>query len=154
VEHELALRLASLLWRLGRSTTIETGLFEIQADHLSAFRQARQVQQASREPIHAMFGRAGSVSFDRDPAAHGITNATEAGPSFEPKSVEPAADSTAEVARCFLRLVNLPNYALDRLSRYEITLWRQVDQILAAFDTWIGENRSRKTATSLPGRRA
>jgi hypothetical protein len=29
-------------------------------------------------------------------------------------------------------------------------LWRQVDQILAAFDTWIGENRSRKTATCLP----
>jgi hypothetical protein len=26
-------------------------------------------------------------------------------------------------------------------------LWRQLDQILAEFDTWIGENRSRKTAT-------
>ena len=25
----------------------------------------------------------------------------------------------AELARCFLRLANLPNYALDRLSRYE-----------------------------------
>jgi hypothetical protein len=25
----------------------------------------------------------------------------------------------------FLRLANLPNYALDRLSRYEATLWRQ-----------------------------
>ena len=24
-----------------------------------------------------------------------------------------------ELARCFLRLCNLPNYALDRLSRYE-----------------------------------
>jgi hypothetical protein len=28
------LRLASLLWRLRRATTMETGLFEIQADHL------------------------------------------------------------------------------------------------------------------------
>jgi hypothetical protein len=26
-------------------------------------------------------------------------------------------------------------------------LWRRLDQILAAFDTWIGENRSRKTPT-------
>jgi hypothetical protein len=37
VERELVLRLASLLWRLRRATTIETGLFEIQADHLSNF---------------------------------------------------------------------------------------------------------------------
>jgi hypothetical protein len=37
----------------------------------------------------------------------------------------------------------------------KVMLWRQVDQILAAFDTWIGENRSRKNATTiLPGRRA
>src|ERR1700683_301745 len=35
VERELVLRLASLLWRLRRATTIETGLFEIEAEHLS-----------------------------------------------------------------------------------------------------------------------
>jgi len=33
-----------------------------------------------------------------------------------------------------LRLVNLPNYALDRLSRYEATLWRQAGRILFALD--------------------
>jgi hypothetical protein len=33
-----------------------------------------------------------------------------------------------------LRLCNLPNYALDRLSRYEAPLWRQVAQILFALD--------------------
>ena len=126
VERELVLRLASLLWRLRRATTMETGLFEIQADHLSGFRQARQVHPASREVVYALFGRADSGSFDRDPASHGITNETEAVPSSMPKSVEPAVHPTAEFARCFLRLANLPNYALDRLSRYEATLWRQV----------------------------
>jgi hypothetical protein len=40
-----------------------------------------------------------------------------------------------EFARCFLRLANLPNFALDRLSRYELTLWRQADQILFALDS-------------------
>jgi hypothetical protein len=45
VERELVLRLASLLWRLRRATTMETGLFETQADHLNGFRQARQVHQ-------------------------------------------------------------------------------------------------------------
>ena len=41
VERELVLRLASLLWRLHRATTIETGLFEIQANHLTEI-EARQ----------------------------------------------------------------------------------------------------------------
>ena len=81
-----------------------------------------------------MFGRADSVSFDRDPASHGITNGTEAVPSSVPESVESAVDPTADLARCFLRLTNLPNYPLDRLSRYEATLWRQVGQILFALD--------------------
>ena len=134
VERELVLRLASLLWRLRRATTMETGLFEIQADHLSEFRHARQVHPASREIVYAMFGRADVVGFDRDPASHGIANGTEAVPSSGPKSVEPAVDPAADLARCFLRLANLPNYALDRLSRYEATLWRQVGQILFALD--------------------
>ena len=30
----------------------------------------------------------------------------------------------------FVRLTNLPTYPLDRLSRYEATLWRQACQIL------------------------
>jgi hypothetical protein len=33
-----------------------------------------------------------------------------------------------------LRLANLPNVALDRLSRYEATLWRQASQILYALE--------------------
>jgi hypothetical protein len=33
-----------------------------------------------------------------------------------------------------LRLANLPNFALDRLSRYEATLWRQTGHILFALD--------------------
>src|SRR5436190_9260952 len=39
VERELVLRLASLLWRLRRATTIETGLFEIQADQLAGLKK-------------------------------------------------------------------------------------------------------------------
>src|SRR5438552_11359672 len=42
VQRELVLRLASLLWRLRRATTMETGLFEIQAQHIREFRQVRQ----------------------------------------------------------------------------------------------------------------
>src|SRR5580693_4861783 len=55
VERELVLRLASLLWRLRRTTTIETGLFKIQADHLSDFRKTHQISPASREIVYALF---------------------------------------------------------------------------------------------------
>jgi hypothetical protein len=71
---------------------------------------------------------------DLDPASHGITNGTKILSSSGPKSVEPGADPTADLARCFLRLANLPNFVLDRLSRYEATLWRQAGQILFALD--------------------
>ena len=132
VERELVLRLASLLWRLRRATMMETGLFEIQADHLREFRKTRQVRPASREIVYAMFGATDSVSFDHDSASYGFTNPTKAVPRSEPKSVETAPDPAVELSRCFLRLANLPNYALDRLCRYEVTLWRQVGQILFA----------------------
>src|SRR6185295_5401556 len=56
VERELVLRLASLLWRLRRATTIETGLFEIQAQQLNAFRQAREIGPQSRSLVYAIFG--------------------------------------------------------------------------------------------------
>jgi hypothetical protein len=46
-----------------------------------------------------------------------------------------ASDGPAvELAQCFLRLANLPNFALDPLSRYEAALWRQVAQILFSLD--------------------
>jgi hypothetical protein len=129
VERELVLRLASLLWRLRRATTMETGLFDIQADHLHEFRQARKAHPDSRTVVQAMFGRPDSVEANPDGGSHdSITDQTRAAPSPGAEPVDPAAD----LARCFLRLANLPNYALDRLSRYEATLWRQAGQILCA----------------------
>ena len=137
VERELILRLASLLWRLRRATTMETGLFEIQAEHLNEFRWARRAHPATREVVDAMLGRAAdAVTFGRAPTSHGdsVANRNELVPSSGPKAVDVAVDRSANLARCFLRLANLPNYALDRLSRYEATLWRQAGQILFTLD--------------------
>src|SRR5215470_4448332 len=64
VERELVLRLASVLWRLRRATTMETGLFEIQAEQLHGYRQNRQVLLDS-DIIHAVFRRG-----DSDTASH------------------------------------------------------------------------------------
>jgi hypothetical protein len=133
VERELVLRLASLLWRLRRATTMETGLFETQADHLNGLRQTRRLPPASQEVVYPNFGRADSNSCDHDPS---IAWVPELDNCAQPKSksVGPTFDTTVELARCFLRLANLPNLALDRLSRYEATLWRQAGRILYALD--------------------
>jgi hypothetical protein len=134
VERELVLRLASLLWRLRRATTIETGLFEIQADHLHEFRRSHQVRPASQEILYATFSRTDSVSVDHHTASYDVMETTEAigGPGLAP--VESAVTPAAELTRCFLRLANLPNYALDRLSRYEATLRRQLAQVIFSLD--------------------
>jgi hypothetical protein len=134
VERELVLRLASLLWRLRRATAMETGLLQIQAENLREFRQARQLPSHTQELLYAMFGRGEAGIFDDDLPSHESTNGAgtvhlnHAG--FQNHNVDP----TTEIARCFLRLANLPSAALDRLSRYEAGLWRQVGQILFTLD--------------------
>jgi hypothetical protein len=131
VERELVLRLASLLWRLRRATTMETGLFEIQANQLGEVKHPSQVRQGSREIVFALFGRADSGSFDQDPAHEGMAYETEDLLASIRKSQKTGA---IEVTRCFLRLTNLPNCPLDLLSRYEATLWRQARHIIFALD--------------------
>ena len=115
VERELVLRFASLLWRLRRATTMETGLFDIQADHLKGLESCNTIQPSSRQLLYALL----------EPRAL-------AGDNEVPTSAEHFAKRTIDFARCYLRLSNLPNYALDRLSRYEAILWRQVAQTLIA----------------------
>jgi hypothetical protein len=108
----------------------ESGLFEIQADHLNTVRRGRN--SSSRDVVYALFRPADVAAREQlmDHVADGIVSM----PDPPPKSVEPNVGHTVEFARCFLRLANLPNYALDRLSRYEATLWRQVRQTLLALD--------------------
>ena len=128
VERELVLRLASILWRLRRATTMETGLFEIQAGHLGDYRQHRELLLSSRDVIHAALrlpdsSNAAAISHS---AANKMETVTSSGKN--------AGSPAVKFARFFLRLANLPNFALDRLSRYEATLWRQGGRILYALE--------------------
>src|SRR3954463_13811314 len=65
VERELVLRLASLLWRLRRATTMETGLFEIQAEHLREFGRARNVQSEQGNVVVATLRQFSALDPDR-----------------------------------------------------------------------------------------
>jgi hypothetical protein len=133
VERELVLRLASLLWRLRRATSMETGLFEIQAEHLTECRKARDVSAASRRFGYSLFAQP-SVGPKNDSSVSPATGEPQTALPHDTRSADLMANPAGELARCFLRLANLPNFALDRLNRYEIALWRQVGQTLFALD--------------------
>jgi len=124
VERELVLRLASLLWRLRRATAIESGLFKIQAKHLLQFRQRRQAHEDRQKIIDTIHLNAvvndDELARDQDELASAI----------EPDPVSTRSNQSDDLTRSFVRLSNLPTYPLDRLSRYETTLWRQACQIL------------------------
>jgi hypothetical protein len=127
VERELVLRLASLLWRLRRATAIESGLFRIQARHLLQFRQRRQADKKRQKVIDSMYRDAVATEEDMRQDKDEPANRLDTVSSI----VEPA-DQSEDLTRSFVRLTNLPTYPLDRLSRYEATLWRQACQILFA----------------------
>src|SRR5262249_22545194 len=120
VERELVLRLASILWRLRRAITMETGLFEIQAAHLRKRQQSRELLADSRGVIHTL---------------------------LQQMKVDGAA---LDFAHCFLRLTNLPNFALERLSRYETSLWRQAGRVLYALDALNRRKPQERTRRSWP----
>jgi hypothetical protein len=127
-ERELVLRLASLLWRLRRATAIESGLFKIQARHLLQFRQKRQARQDRQITIEPTHQNAVTITDPVQPDLYDQTNDSDSGP----KSSLEHVDETDDLTRSFVRLSNLPTYPLDRLSRYEATLWRQACQVLFA----------------------
>jgi hypothetical protein len=121
VERELVLRLASLLWRLRRATAIESGLFKIQAMQLLQFRQRRHAYQSRQNTIDSMYQNAVA---NEDNMQHKLDADTGSQLTLE------LTGQSDDLTRSFVRLTNLPTYPLDRLSRYEATLWRQACQIL------------------------
>jgi hypothetical protein len=127
VERELVLRLASLLWWLRRATSIESGLFKIQAKHLLQFQQRKQAQQKRLGIIDRVYRNALATEEDIHQDDDETRRRTlDPGP---PSTVEPA-DPSNDLTHSFVRLSNLPTCPLDRLSRYEATLWRQACQLL------------------------
>jgi len=125
VERELILRLASLLWRLRRATAIESGLFKIQAKQLLQFRQRRPPHYDRQKVIDSMYQNAVAVEDD----VQKNQDELNCEPTVSTSTGSPA-DQFEELTHSFIRLSILPTYPLDRLSRYEATLWRQACQVL------------------------
>jgi hypothetical protein len=134
---ELALvhRLASLLWRLGRASAVETGLFEIQGEFLLPRPQGppHRPNQPGTLPTRTLAnghktvlgsnGRDDPRAIDQQPLS-----TTSTRPPLAPWSKSRA------IAQCFLRLSDLDPTLLDRAGSYEARLWRQAAQTIWTLD--------------------
>ena len=119
------------LWRLRRATTIEAGLFEIQAEHLSDLIKDRQFAPLPRQILCPIFSNHRFNPIRRH-QRRSLSGNWKWNIPVNDQALRPI--HLLDLARCFLRLANLPNCALDRLSRYEAALWRQVGQTLVILD--------------------
>jgi hypothetical protein len=120
VERELVLRLASVMWRLRRSTAVETGLLQIGKPALLPLDGC-----PDDEPVFSLIG--GQADNQKDGTA-ARQERDGAKPEVETPRLEKGVN--AEMALRFMRLAKFDNGALERLSRYETALWRQVAQLL------------------------
>jgi hypothetical protein len=131
IELALVHRLASLLWRLRRASAIETALFEIQGELLSARGQA-----PSREPSQPGTLATPTLAngHSKGPASNGRDNPRALNQESPVGVHTPAArtmwSKSRTIAQCFLRLSNLDPTLLDRVGSYEARLWRQAAQTI------------------------
>ena len=126
VERELVLRLGSLLWRLRRVTAIEAGLFNEQVRLLVPFRNVRQTYRERQSMIHSLRREVVEEGNERQDQ-----KASDRGLNDDLSSPADPADQFDGLTLAFVGLSNLSSYPLDRLNRYEASLWRQVRQILS-----------------------
>jgi hypothetical protein len=142
VEEELISRLTSLLWRLRRSTLIETILFQLQARLAQDQKEATQTGSDTTKPAIEVFYRllrspesfvhAQPTSNTPEHINH-RADARNARESPSPKFISPNP-SSPNPATIFLRLCNLNSFPIERINRYETALWRQVAQTLFILD--------------------
>jgi hypothetical protein len=131
IELALVHRLANLLWRLRRASAIETGLFEIQGELLSARRQ-----DPSRGPSQpgALQTATGANGHSKDPGLNGrddpLISDHDNSLSTTMRAAQGRWSKSRAIAQCFLRLSNLDPTLIDRVGSYETRLWRQAAQTI------------------------
>jgi hypothetical protein len=139
VERELTLRLASLLWRLRRAGLIETGLLHIPGELSSDKNQMHPHRKSDARLLSSAINFISAHANDAHNDHLGQT--ASAGTTNEQKSdANSAAIPTdaekrqTRLTRSFLLLSDMPGAPLERLGRYEASLWRQFVQTLFALE--------------------
>lgn len=154
IEHQLAARLSSLLWRLRRAAAIETGLFQIQGSIITERRGQRlrredddrktkinlysvmgilpkQISVNQRSDFHP------SQPFPFHATAEQKNKETETDTKIasvtlrnNSRTVHRRNGGPETLAQCFMRVARLDDQILDRVTRYEAALWKQAVQLV------------------------
>ena len=123
VERELVLRLASLLWRLRRAASIETGLFQASTESVA---QEESIAEHSCKSIVDAGAPADAETRGRDFHQPQLAHCSEHDRTAT--IVEEEMNPVLRLAGRFLNLAAADKGAFERLGRYETALWRQVCQ--------------------------
>ena len=117
---ELVARLASVLWRLRRSTSIETGLMQIQGELMRGRTSGSSHRRLLPLPEWYDEMDVGAANESHSHLSSACEDDGSDGPSNKPQ----------ELAYCFLQASRLQFGAFDTLTRYETALWRQAAQLI------------------------
>ena len=125
-ELQLIARLISLLWRLRRATEIESGLLALEAD---SFRRRTSVSPGDR--LSVLYSFLPCVVRPTE-CAIGIQDPETAESHLPVRSQDPLASAAdnRSIACAYLQLATKDGQAIERLRRYETSLWRQTIQIV------------------------
>ncbi len=132
VERELVLRLASLLWRIRRATSVETDLIRFQTE---VVRKRRRHDCTERPPpVHSHLPNGGCWADMNSTRSNYDEEARFVGNGEDDRNCRSLPDPAAshDLAHSFQRLNNLDNGAFERVGRYETALWRQVVQLMSS----------------------
>jgi hypothetical protein len=134
VEQELVSRLASLFWRLRRSTLIETSLFQQQGRGAIQHKFGPQP-----EPDVAGLGMDMLYRLLRSPQTSQPSTGTAPTPELGDREINSGRglENTMNLpnpATVLLRLCHLNSFPIERINRYETALWRQAVQTLFLLD--------------------
>jgi hypothetical protein len=128
LELELVHRLASLLWRLRRASAIETGLFEMEGELLSARQQ--DPSRGRSQPALQTTGANGHSKGSGSNGRHHLPASDQEALSTSMRLPLAPWSKSRTIAQCFLRLSHLDPTLLDRAGAYEARLWRQAAQTI------------------------
>ena len=134
IEHELVARLTSQLWRLRRSTLIETNLFKLQARLAKDKKLEAEIGLDAGSPGMGVFYRLLSSPEKVDPHEAAPMTSDPTMPEVITPDPKTATSIHPNPATIFLRLCNLKSFPIERINRYETARWRQAVQTLFLLD--------------------
>lgn len=132
IERELVLRLASLLWRLRRAASIETGMFQASTENVAGGHQTvdpeLETVTAAKAHVGALVSPVSVRPIIHEHANHQEALAHHSDPDFGRNPPVKDVDLVSHLAARFLHLAAVDKGAFERLGRYETALWRQACQ--------------------------